>query len=328
VRGLGSRVWDQSGRELIDFAGGIAVNLLGHAHPALVEALTEQANKLWHVSNVFTNEPALRLAHKLDATFAERVLLQLRRRSQRGRASWRAVATMFATAREVRDHRHGQQLPRPYPVHRQRRWPVEVLRWLRSEDHRHHPRPYNDLEALKAAISDKTCAVVIEPIQGESGVLPADKAYLEGARALRRAQRADLRRSAAAWAVPALYAYQHYGVTPDILTSAKSLGGGFPIGAMLTTEAGQAPGGRHPRHHLRRQPAGCAVSGAVIDVINTLKCWPASAKHERFKARLERSASNTACSARCVARPAARLRAERCLERQGQGCSTPPRKKA
>jgi acetylornithine/succinyldiaminopimelate/putrescine aminotransferase len=74
VRGAGSRVWDQSGRELIDFAGGIAVNVLGHAHPALVGALTEQANNLWHVSNVFTNEPALRLAKKLvDSTFAERV---------------------------------------------------------------------------------------------------------------------------------------------------------------------------------------------------------------------------------------------------------------
>ena len=74
VRGLGSRVWDQSGRELIDFAGGIAVNALGHCHPALVKALTEQANTLWHISNVFTNEPTLRLAHKLvDATFAERV---------------------------------------------------------------------------------------------------------------------------------------------------------------------------------------------------------------------------------------------------------------
>ena len=76
VRGAGSRVWDQSGRELIDFSGGIAVNALGHAHPALVKALTEQAGKLWHVSNVFTNEPALRLAKKLvDATFAERVFL-------------------------------------------------------------------------------------------------------------------------------------------------------------------------------------------------------------------------------------------------------------
>ena len=74
VRGAGSRVWDQSGRELIDFAGGIAVNVLGHAHPALVGALTEQANKLWHVSNVFTNEPALRLAHKLiNATFLQRL---------------------------------------------------------------------------------------------------------------------------------------------------------------------------------------------------------------------------------------------------------------
>jgi acetylornithine/N-succinyldiaminopimelate aminotransferase len=143
VRGEGSRVWDQSGRELIDFAGGIAVNVLGHCHPALVKALTEQANKLWHVSNVFTNEPALRLAHKLiDATFAERVFF-CNSGAEANEAAFK-LARRVAHDRfgpKVRNHRRAEQLPRPYPVHRQRRWPVEVLRRLRPENHRHHHVP-------------------------------------------------------------------------------------------------------------------------------------------------------------------------------------------
>lgn len=101
VRGEGSRVWDQSGRELIDFAGGIAVTSLGHAHPALVKALTEQAQRIWHVSNVFTNEPALRLARKLvDATFAERVFLaNSAPKPTRRPSSWLAATPTMSTAR-------------------------------------------------------------------------------------------------------------------------------------------------------------------------------------------------------------------------------------
>lgn len=99
VRGEGSRVWDQSGRELIDFAGGIAVNALGHCHPALVKALTEQANTLWHVSNVFTNEPALRLAHKLvDATFADRAFSATQAPNPtRPPSSWPVASPMTAS---------------------------------------------------------------------------------------------------------------------------------------------------------------------------------------------------------------------------------------
>lgn len=102
VRGEGSRVWDQSGRELIDFAGGIAVNALGHCHPALVKALTDQANTLWHVSNVFTNEPALRLAHKLvDATFADRAFFcNSAPRPTRPLSSWPVASPMTASARK------------------------------------------------------------------------------------------------------------------------------------------------------------------------------------------------------------------------------------
>nr|BFE94894.1 hypothetical protein GCM10020185_54300 [Pseudomonas brassicacearum subsp. brassicacearum] len=112
VRGAGSRVWDQSGRELIDFAGGIAVNVLGHAHPALVGALTEQANKLWHVSNVFTNEPALRLAHKLvNATFAERAFFSATPapKPTRPPSSWPVASrSIVSAAKKIRNHRRAQ----------------------------------------------------------------------------------------------------------------------------------------------------------------------------------------------------------------------------
>src|SRR5690606_20723970 len=242
VRGQGSRVWDQAGRELIDFAGGIAVNVLGHAHPALVGALTEQANKLWHVSNVFTNEPALRLAHKLvDATFAERAFFC--------NSGAEANEAAFKLARRVAHDRFG---PEKYEIvsalnsfHGRTLFTVTVGGQPKYSDG-FGPKiegikhvPYNDLEALKAVVSDKTCAVVLEPIQGESGVLPADQAYLEGARKLCDEHGALLifdEVQTGMGRTGELFAYMHYGVTPDILTNAKSLGGGFPIGLMLTTD--------------------------------------------------------------------------------------------
>ena len=133
--------------------------------------------------------------------------------------------------------------------------------------------PYNDLEALKAAISDKTCAVVIEPIQGEGGVLPADLAYLQGARELCNQHNALLVFDEVQSGVGRsghLYAYQHYGVTPDVLSSAKSLGGGFPIAAMLTTEAlaSHLAVGTHGTTY-GGNPLGCAVAEALLDVVNT-----------------------------------------------------------
>ncbi|WP_166359764.1 aspartate aminotransferase family protein [Pseudomonas akapageensis] len=296
VRGAGSRVWDQSGRELIDFAGGIAVNVLGHAHPALVGALTEQANKLWHVSNVFTNEPALRLAKKLvDATFAERVFFC--------NSGAEANEAAFKLARRVAHDRFG---PEKYEIiatinsfHGRTLFTVNVGGQSKYSDG-FGPKitgithvPYNDLDALKAAISDKTCAVVIEPVQGEGGVLPAELAYLQGARELCDKHNALLVFDEVQTGMGRsgeLFAYMHYGVIPDILSSAKSLGGGFPIGAMLTTEAlakhlvvgthGTTYGGN---------PLACAVGNAVIDVINTPEVLAGvKAKHQRFKTRLEK----------------------------------------
>ena len=294
VRGAGSRVWDQSGRELIDFSGGIAVNALGHAHPALVKALTEQAGKLWHVSNVFTNEPALRLAKKLvDATFAERVFLC--------NSGAEANEAAFKLARRVAHDRFGADkyeiIAATNSFHGRTLFTVSVGGQPKYSDG-FGPKiqgithvPYNDLEALKAAISDKTCAVVIEPIQGEGGVLPADLAYLQGARALCDEHNALLVFDEVQSGVGRsghLYAYQHYGVTPDVLSSAKSLGGGFPIAAMLTTEAlaSHLAVGTHGTTY-GGNPLGCAVAEALLDVVNTPEVLAGvKAKHERFKTRL------------------------------------------
>ncbi|MCE5364972.1 aspartate aminotransferase family protein [Pseudomonas anguilliseptica] len=295
VRGAGSRVWDQSGRELIDFAGGIAVNVLGHAHPALVKALTEQAGNLWHVSNVFTNEPALRLAKKLvDATFAERVFFC--------NSGAEANEAAFKLARRVAFDKLGEDkceiIAATNSFHGRTLFTVSVGGQPKYSDG-FGPKiqgishiPYNDIDALKAAVSDKTCAVVLEPIQGEGGVLPADLAYLQAARELCDKHNALLvfdEVQSGMGRTGSLFAYQHYGVTPDILSSAKSLGGGFPIGAMLTTNelAKHLAVGTHGTTY-GGNPLACAVGEAVIDIINTPEVLEGvKAKHQRFKSKLE-----------------------------------------
>lgn len=296
VRGAGSRVWDQSGRELVDFAGGIAVNVLGHCHPALVGALTEQANTLWHVSNVFTNEPALRLAKKLvDSTFAERAFFC--------NSGAEANEAAFKLARRVSHDLYG---PEKYEIiaavnsfHGRTLFTVNVGGQSKYSDG-FGPKitgithvAYNDLDALKAAISDKTCAVVLEPVQGESGVIPADLAYLQGARQLCNEHNALLvfdEVQTGMGRTGELFAYMHYGVIPDILTSAKSLGGGFPIAAMMTTEAlaKHLTVGTHGTTY-GGNPLACAVAEAVIDIVNTPETLAGvKAKRALFQARLEK----------------------------------------
>jgi succinylornithine aminotransferase len=296
VRGAGSRVWDQAGRELVDFSGGIAVNVLGHCHPALVGALTEQANNLWHVSNVFTNEPALRLAKKLvDATFADRVFFC--------NSGAEANEAAFKLARRVAHDLYGAEkyeiIAALNSFHGRTLFTVSVGGQPKYSDGfgpkitgiRHVP--YNDLEALKAAVSDKTCAVVLEPIQGEGGVLPAELEYLQGARQLCDEHNALLvfdEVQSGMGRSGQLFAYMHYGVTPDILSSAKSIGGGFPLAAMLTTEklAKHLAVGVHGTTYGGNLLA-CAVGEAVIDIVNTPQVLGGvQDKHQRFKARLEK----------------------------------------
>lgn len=294
VRGLGSRVWDQSGRELVDFAGGIAVNALGHAHPAMIAALTEQAGKLWHISNIYTNEPALRLAKKLvTATFADRAFFC--------NSGAEANEAAFKLARRYAHDVYGPQkfeiISALNSFHGRTLFTVTVGGQSKYSDG-FGPKiegithvPFNDLDALKAAISDKTCAVVLEPIQGESGILPGDQAYLEGARQLCNEHNALLifdEVQTGLGRTGELFAYMHYGVTPDILTNAKSLGGGFPIGAMLTTNeiAAHFSVGTHGTTY-GGNPLACAVAETVLDIVNTPEVLEGvKARHERFKARL------------------------------------------
>ncbi len=276
VRGAGSRLWDQSGRELIDLSGGIAVNGLGHCHPKLVAALTAQANKLWHVSNVFTNEPALRLARKLtDATFAERVFF-----SNSGAEANEAALKL---ARKVASDRFGADkheiISTLNSFHGRTVFTVNVGGQPKySEGFGPRPAgishvPYNDLAAMEQAISDRTCAVILEPIQRESGVLPAQQAYLEGVRALCDKYDALLifdEVQSGMGRSGKLFAHELYGITPDVMTTAKSLGGGFPISAMLTSKAyaEHLSVGTHGTT-FGGNPLACAVGEAVLDIINT-----------------------------------------------------------
>ncbi|MBA4710079.1 aspartate aminotransferase family protein [Aquitalea aquatica] len=276
VKGLGSRVWDQDGREFIDLAGGIAVNSLGHCHPELVAALTEQAGKLWHVSNVFTNEPVLKLAHALtSATFADRAFFC--------NSGAEANEACFKLARKYAADHFGPEkneiISCKNSFHGRTLFTVSVGGQPKYTEG-FAPVPaginhfeFNNIDSLKAAINDKTCAVVIEPVQGEGGVLPADKAFLQAARELCDQHNALLIFDEVQTGVGrsgSLYAYQEYGVTPDILSSAKSLGGGFPVGAMLTTDkiAKSFSVGTHGTTY-GGNPLAAAVALKVIEIVNT-----------------------------------------------------------
>ncbi|AIR70351.1 bifunctional acetylornithine/succinyldiaminopimelate transaminase [Dickeya fangzhongdai] len=296
VKGKGSRVWDQQGKEYIDFSGGIAVTALGHCHPALVAALKEQGETLWHTSNVFTNEPALRLATKLiNATFADRVFF----------------ANSGAEANEA-----AFKLARHYAITRHSPYKTKIISFYQSFHGRTlftvsvggQPKyadgfgpkpadivhvPFNDLDAVKAVMDDHTCAVVLEPIQGEGGITPATPAFLNGVRELCDQYQALLVFDEVQCGMGRsgkLFSYMHYGITPDILTTAKALGGGFPISAMLTTEeiASVMAVGTHGTTY-GGNPLACAVAEAALDVINTPEVLSGVVdRHARFVSALER----------------------------------------
>ena len=276
VRGQGSRVWDQQDKEYIDFAGGIAVNWLGHCHPALVSALKEQGEKIWHLSNVLTNEPALRLAKKLvDTTFAEKVYFC----NSGAESNEAALKLARRWALEVHGADKSQIIAFKQGFHGRTFFTVTVGGQAAYSDG-FGPKPgdidhaeYNNLESLKALISDKTCAVMIEPLQGEGGIVSPTDEFIKGVRALCDQHNALLifdEVQTGVGRLGELYAYMDLGITPDILTSAKGLGGGFPIGAMLTTTeiAKHLKIGTHGSTY-GGNPLACAVSEAVLDIVNT-----------------------------------------------------------
>ncbi len=273
VRGEGARLWDADGREYLDFAAGIAVSALGHAHPRLRAALAAQADKLWHVSNLLVNQPAIELAQRLcDLTFAERVFF--------ANSGSEVNEAALKLARRHAFDRFGANkdgiIAFDNSFHGRTFFTV-CVGGQRKYSNGFGPKPggithlpFNDIAALEKAVGPSTCAVMLEPIQGEGGVTPATANFVAAARELCDRHDALLILDEVQTGVGRsgfLYVYQKLGVVPDILTTAKGLGGGFPVGAMLTTEAiarslavgthGSTFGGN---------PLACAVANVVLEI--------------------------------------------------------------
>ncbi len=273
VKGEGMWVYDERGERHLDFAAGIAVNALGHAHPRLVEALCAQARRIWHTSNLYRIPDQDRLAERLcAASFADRVFFT--------NSGVEAVECAIKTAR------------RHFSARGERRYRIVTLegsfhgRSMAAISAAGQEKltagfepllpgfaqvPPEDVDALAAAIDDETAAIMLEPVQGEGGVRPLSAEYLRAVRELADAHGLLLildEIQCGMGRTGRLFAYEWAGIRPDILVSAKGIGGGFPLGACLATEAaasGMGPGTHgttYGGNHL-----AMAVGNAVLDEI-------------------------------------------------------------
>ena len=275
VRAAGLDLWDQSGKHYLDFTSGIAVSSLGHCNPILVDALTRQLNTVWHLGNGYTNEPVLRLATALtEATFADRAFFC--------NSGAEANEAALKLARKYAHTKFGAHKSRIISClssfHGRTLFTVSVGGQPKYTEG-FEPLPqdinhiaYNDIAAARAAITDDVCAVIVEPIQGEGGVIPGDVAYLQALRDLCDQTGALLifdEVQSGVGRTGTLFAYMGKGVTPDILTSAKALGNGYPIGAMITTnEIAQAFSvGSHGTTY-GGNPLAATVALNVLETIN------------------------------------------------------------
>ncbi len=270
AKGEGARVWDADGREYRDFLGGIAVNALGHAHPALIAAVTEQLGKLGHISNFFASEPQIALAERLlsllgapgrvfftnSGTEANEAAFKLTRRTGRtkivaaeGGFHGRTMGALAITSKLAYREPFG---PLPGDV-------VFV--------------PYDDPAALAEAVDDETAAVVLEPIQGESGVVVPDPGYLAEARRITAEHGALLWLDEVQTGIGRTgrwFAHQNTDLIPDVVTVAKGLGGGIPIGACIAL--GEAGAMLQPGMHgttFGGNPVACAAGLAVLDTLES-----------------------------------------------------------
>ncbi len=273
VRGEGTRLWDADGREFLDFAAGIAVCSLGHCHPAVTKAIQEQAAKLVHTSNLFLNEWQPRLAEKLithgfdggvcffanSGAEANEALIKLARKAGHDRGRYeiiamndsfhgRTLATLAATGRSK--YRKGFQPDMP---------------GFKFVD-------YNSIDAIREAVNEHTAAVMLEPVQGEGGIIPAAPGYLEAVRELCDQHGIMLlfdEVQCGMGRTGKFFAWQNSGVKPDALSMAKALGNGFPIGAMLASEkyAKVLTPGTHAST-FGGTPLACAAACAVIDTFD------------------------------------------------------------
>ncbi|WP_226623017.1 aspartate aminotransferase family protein [Alloyangia pacifica] len=274
VKGEGCWLIEEDGRRFLDLGSGIAVNALGHAHPALVAALTEQANKLWHVSNLYEIPQQQALADKLvAATFAD---------------------TVFFTNSGTESCELAVKMARKYWYEKGAPEKTDIIAFTGSFHGRSSAGiaaagsekmvkgfgpilpgfkhlPFGDLEAIEAAIDAKTGAILIEPIQGEGGIRPLADDQLKALRKLCDDKQVLLildEVQCGMGRTGRLFAHEYAGITPDIMMVAKGIGGGFPLGAVLATE--EAASGMTVGTHgstYGGNPLGCAVGGAVMDVL-------------------------------------------------------------
>jgi acetylornithine/N-succinyldiaminopimelate aminotransferase len=274
VRGRGCKVYDLEGREYLDFVAGIAVNTLGYGHPDVVEAIQKQARLLLHASNLYYTEPQVRLAELLVRhSFADKVFF--------GNSGAEANEAAIKLARAYAHRHHG---PDRYEIITMRNsFHGRTLATLTATGQEKVQQgfeplpagftyvPFNDLGAVEAAVTDRTAAVLLEPVQGEGGVRVADRAYLAGLRELCRARdlllifdevQTGMGRTGTLWA------YEQLGVQPDIMTLAKGLGGGLPIGACLATD--RVAEAFTPGSHASTfggNPLACTAALAVLRVL-------------------------------------------------------------
>ncbi|MEG2032295.1 MAG: acetylornithine/succinyldiaminopimelate transaminase [Janthinobacterium sp.] len=276
VRAAGLDLWDQSGKHYLDFTSGIAVTSLGHCNPALVDVLTKQINSLWHLGNGYTNEPVLRLALALtEATFADRAFF-----CNSGAEANEAALKLARKYAHTKFGAHKSRIISCFSsFHGRTLFTVSVGGQAKYTEG-FEPLPpsidhiaYNDIEAARAAIGDDVCAVIVEPVQGEGGVVPGNPEFLKELRALCDARgwllildevQAGMGRTGK-W-----FAHQWSGIAPDVMTLAKALGNGFPIAAMLTREdlAKHLVVGTHGTTY-GGNPLAATVALTVLETINT-----------------------------------------------------------
>ena len=274
VKGEGPWLTDDKGEDYLDFVSGIAVNCLGHAAPEIVKTINEQASKLMHISNLYWSEPQIELAGRLaEASGLDKVFF--------GNSGTEANETALKIARKygkvkggdtktkiicMVDSFHGRSMG-ALSVTGQEKY-RKAFRPLIGDVYEAH---FNDLASVEALMDDDVCAVILEPVQGESGILPAEQSFMEGVRALCDKHDALLIFDEVQCGMGRsgkLFTYQTYGVMPDVCTTAKALGGGFPIGAVMANN--KAAEHFVPGDHgctFGGNPLACACGNTVMKAL-------------------------------------------------------------
>ena len=300
VRGDHCHLIGEDGRRYLDFAAGIAVNILGHSHPGLIGAIQQQAATLMHVSNLYGSPQGERLAQRLvELTFADTVFFT--------NSGAEAMECAIKTARAYHQHAGNDHKFELITFNNAFHGRTMATISASSQDKMHKGFmpllpgfkyvPFDDLEAAKAAIGPNTAGFMVEPVQGEGGIRPASDVFMQGLRQLCDEHDLMLVLDEVQCGVArsgTMYAYEQYGILPDILATAKGIGGGFPLGACLATEKaarGMVLGAHGSTYG--GNPLAMAAGEAVLDVVaNAEFLAEVRAKSERLRGRLEQFIGN------------------------------------